>query len=78
MVERFDPNKEIKRKIEDMLFDACLDKNVNDIAKLSRAYNDFCQAQRSQAMSTVELCEKGISYGYAEPTVDRFNNEIKK
>lgn len=78
MVERFDPNKEIKRKIEDMLFDACLDKNVNDIEKLSRAYNDFCQALKSQAMPTVELNESGITYGYAMPTVDRFNNEIKK
>ena len=52
MAERFDQNEEIKRKIkdmlEDMLFDACLNQNVNYIAKLSSAYNDFYQALKSQ------------------------------
>ena len=70
MVERFDENEEIKRNIKDMLFDACIDKNVNNIAKLSRAYNDVCQALKSQAMPTVELNENGITYGYAVPTAD--------
>lgn len=71
MAERFDSNEAIKKKIEDMLFDACIDKNVNDIAKLSRAYNDFCQALKSQAMPTVELnASGGITYGYAVPTED--------
>lgn len=70
MVERFDTNEEIKKKIKDMLFDACVDKNVNDISKLSRAYNDVCQALKSQAMPTVELNENEITYGYAVPTAD--------
>ena len=71
MVEKFDTNEKIKMKIKDMLFDACIDKNVDDIAKLSRAYNDVCQALKSQAMPTVELNERGgITYGYAVPTAD--------
>ena len=48
------------------------------LTTLSGVWLFTCQAQRTQAMSTVGLSEKGISYGYAEPTVDRFNNEIKK
>lgn len=70
MEEKFDTNEAIKRKIKDMLFDACIDKNVNDIAKLSRAYKDVCQALTSQAMPTVKLSENGITYGYAVPTAD--------
>lgn len=70
MEEKFDTNEAIKRKIKDMLFDACIDKNVNDIAKLSRAYNDFCQALRSQAMPTILFDGNGITYSSAVPTAD--------
>lgn len=71
MMEKYDTNEKIKTKIKDMLFDACIDKNVNDIAKLSRAYNDVCQALKSQAMPTVERnASGGITYGYAVPTED--------
>ena len=70
MAERFDRNEEIKREIKDMLFDACIDKNVDDIAKLSRAYNDVCQALRSQIMPIVQLDKNGITYSAAVPIKD--------
>ena len=67
-----------KEDIIDLLRIACYDKKINNIVKLSEAYNNLCQAQKSRLTPTAEFSEKGISYGYAEPTVDRFNNEIKK
>lgn len=70
MEEKFDTNEKIKGKIKDMLFDACIDKNVNDIAKLSRAYNDVCQALRSQVMPIVQFDKNGITYSSAVPTTD--------
>ena len=70
MAERFDRNEAIKREIKDMLFDACIDKNVDDIVKLSRAYNDVCQALRSQVMPIVQLDKNGITYSSTVPTED--------
>lgn len=70
MEEKFDTNEAIKREIKDMLFVACIDKNVNDIAKLSRTYNDVCQALRSQVMPIVQLDKNGITYSSAVPTED--------
>ena len=69
-MEKFDTNERIKREIKDMLFFACIDKNVDDIAKLSRAYNDVCQALRSQVMPIVQLDKNGITYSSAVPTED--------
>lgn len=70
MAERFDSNEAIKKEIKDMLFDACIDKNIDDIAKLSRAYNDFCQALRSQAMPTILFDGNGLTYRSTVPTAD--------
>lgn len=70
MESKFDINEKIKGEIKDMLFTACLDKNVNDIAKLSRAYNDVCQALRSQVMPIVQLDKNGITYSSSVPTTD--------
>lgn len=66
--------KEIKNKIASLLSDACETCRYDAIEKLSASYNNLCQAQRNQAMPTVELNGSGITYGYAMPTVDRFNN----
>lgn len=70
MVEKFDTNEKIKGKIKDMLFDACVDKNVNDIAKLSRAYKDVCQAIKIQAIPTILFDGNGLTYSNAVPTED--------
>lgn len=70
MAERFDTNEKIKGKIKDMLFDACIDKNVGDIAKLSRAYNDVCQAIKAQTMPTILFDGNGLTYSSAVPTTD--------
>lgn len=65
-----------KEDIIDLLRIACYDKKINNIVKLSEAYNNLCQAQKSCLTPTVELSDQGITYGYAMPTIDRFNNEI--
>lgn len=70
MAEKFDTNEAIKREIKDMLFVACIDKNVDDIAKLSRAYNDVCQALRTQMIPTVEFTRNGFTYRDVVPTED--------
>lgn len=68
MAEKFDTNEAIKREIKDMLFVACIDKNVNDISKLSRAYKDVCQALKIQAIPTILFDGNGLTYSSAVPT----------
>lgn len=67
-----------KEDIIDLLRVACYDKKINNIVKLSEAYNNLCQAQKSKMAPTVEYTKDGIISTYSMPTVDRFNNEIKK
>lgn len=67
-----------KEDIIDLLRTACYDKKINNIVKLSEAYNNLCQAQKSKMVPNVEFDKDGIRWGYDMPTVDRFNNEIKK
>lgn len=67
-----------KEDIIDLLRIACYDKKINNIVKLSEAYNNLCQAQKSKMVPNVEFTKDGIKSTYSMPTVDRFNNEIKK
>ncbi|MBQ2347873.1 MAG: hypothetical protein II388_05810 [Clostridia bacterium] len=66
-----------KEDIIDLLRIACYDKKINNIVKLSEAYNNLCQAQKSKMTPAVEFTKDGIRWDYDMPTVDRFNN-IKK
>ena len=66
-----------KEDIIDLLRIACYDKKIDNIVKLSEAYNNLCQAQKSQMVPNVEFTKNGIRWDYDMPTVDRFNN-IKK
>lgn len=68
MEEKFDTNERIKNRIKNMLLDACIDKNVNDISKLSRAYKDVCQALKIQAVPTILFDGNGLTYSSAVPT----------
>ena len=70
MVEKFDTNERIKNIIKNMLLDACIDKNVNNISKLSRAYKDVCQAIKIQAIPTILFDGNGLTYSNAVPTED--------
>ena len=67
-----------KEDIIDLLRIACYDKKINNIVKLSEAYNNLCQAQKSKMAPTVEFTKDGVRRDYDMPTADRFNNEIKK
>lgn len=66
--------EEIKSEITSLLSDACEAHHYDTIEKLSAAYNNLCQAQKSKMVPTVEFTKDGISSTYSMPTVDRFNN----
>ena len=70
--------EEIKNKITSLLSDACEAHHYDTIEKLSAAYNNLCQAQKSKMVRNVEFTKDGFISSYIMPTVDRFNNEIKK
>lgn len=73
-----DKIEEMKEKSYEMFNFAYKEADYEAMARLATAYSSLVQAQKNCLTPTVEFSEKGISYGYAEPTVYRFNNEIKK
>ena len=69
-----DKIEEMKEKSYEMFNFAYKEADYEGMARLATAYCSLVQAQRSHWTPTAELSEQGITYGYAMPTIDRFNN----